>query len=289
MTDDSLNPEAEMASATFDGETTSDERALIDASPQALAALASFASIRTQLNAITVPAGVREAALSAALAVFDGAHPVALGAPMATVVSLDKRRLRQQRWLSGAAAAAIIAVVAIGVVQTSGSDSKSSSKNLSVGAESSQTKLPAAADIGAATAGSTAGSTATADSSNAGAGPQINAVTGPAVVTPWALAPNFATTAELAAFAMSPSFDRAPGSSQPGPSGSDTSNDTARSAATTAYSAQFNTPCLAGVTSAFAAVVFQGQQVLAIRDDVAKTLRVINPMTCAVVTTLNLP
>ena len=285
MTDDSLTPEAEMASATFDGETTSDERALIDASPQALAALASFASIRTQLNAITVPAGVREAALSAALAVFDGAHPVALGAPLATVVSLDKRRLRQQRWLSGAAAAAIIAVVAIGVVQTSGSDSKSSSKNLSVGAESSQTKLPAAADIGAATAGSTA----TADSSNAGAGPQINAVTGPAVVTPWALAPNFATTAELAAFAVSPSFDRAPGSSQPGPSGSDTSNDTARSAATTAYSAQFNTPCLAGVTSAFAAVVFQGQQVLAIRDDVAKTLRVINPMTCAVVTTLNLP
>ena len=285
MTDDSLNPEAEMASATFDGETTSDERALIDASPQALAALASFASIRTQLNAITVPAGVREAALSAALEVFDEAHPVALGAPLATVVSLDKRRLRQQRWLSGAAAAAIIAVVAIGVVQTSGSDSKSSSKNLSVGAESSQTKLPAAADIGAATAGSTA----TADSSNAGAGPQINAVTGPAVVTPWALAPNFATTAELAAFAMSPSFDRAPGSSQPGPSGSDTSNDTARSAATTAYSAQFNTPCLAGVTSAFAAVVFQGQQVLAIRDDVAKTLRVINPMTCAVVTTLNLP
>ena len=285
MTDDSLNPEAEMASATFDGETTSDERALIDASPQALAALASFASIRTQLNAITVPVGVREAALSAALAVFDGAHPVALGAPLATVVSLDKRRLRQQRWLSGAAAAAIIAVVAIGVVQTSGSDSKSSSKNLSVGAESSQTKLPAAADIGAATAGSTA----TADSSNAGAGPQINAVTGPAVVTPWALAPNFATTAELAAFAVSPSFDRAPGSSQPGPSGSDTSNDTARSAATSAYSAQFNTPCLAGVTSAFAAVVFQGQQVLAIRDDVAKTLRVINPMTCAVVTTLNLP
>jgi hypothetical protein len=285
MTDDSLTPEAEMASATFDGETTPVERARVDASPEAASALAAFASIRAQLNDVAVPAGAREAALVAALGVFDETHPNASSALLANVVSLDKRRLRQQRWLTGAAAAAVIAVVAVGIISTSGSDSKSSTQNLSAGAESSQTKLPAAADIGAATADSAAA----ADSSGAGAGPQINAVTGPAVVTPWALAPNLATTAELAAFAASPSFGSAPAPSQPIPAGSDTSNDTAKSAATIAYAAQFNTPCLAGVTTAFAAVVFQGQQVLAIRDDVAKTLRVINPTTCAVVTTVNLP
>lgn len=286
MSDETPTTLRELASAAFDGEITPDERARVETSTELSAEVASYAMIRDQIGAVGVPTPSRERALATALAVFDE-----LLGHVPAVVSLNARRQRQQRWLAGAAAAVALAVVVGGVVNSSGEDKKSGSQSFDTAARSAA--IPANVEL--ATTGTqvaSAGSTPTADASAASGG-GINAVSGPAVVTPWALAPNFATAKELANYAVGPTFGQtsqvlAPASPiTPGTSATPAPS-TARSATASDTAQKFITTCLNGITSAFAAVVYQGQQVLAIRDDQAKVLRVIDPRTCAVVLTVSL-
>ena len=297
MTDDALTPAAELASAAFDGEITSHERAQVEASAELSAQVASFVQIRAQISDVAVPQSARDNAVAAALAVFDELNALAsdeqalagagqtgsTGSPK--VVSLHERRQRQLRWLTGAAAAAIVVVVAAGVINP-GSDSKSSStQSLDAAVQSSQSKSANASEIGAPTAGATADSSVGPDAATSAT---IGVVAGPAVVTPWALAPSFATSAEMAAYAIDPAFGQpSTASNQPPTTALSTALSAAPSAADRAT--EYNTSCLANVAGPFAAVVFQGQQVLAIRDDKAKSVSVVNPVTCAVVTTIALP
>jgi LysM repeat protein len=282
MTDESLTPAAELASAAFDNEVTSAERAQVQASAAMSAQVVAFSSLRNTLADVRVPTTARETALAAALATFDER------AESAKVISLHHRRQRQYRWLTGAAAATVVLVFAVGALNTS-SDDKQSSQPLDVSAQDSpnsqgsQTKAATSAEAGAP-----------AEVSNAGAPPpaangDISAINGPAVATPWAFAPAIDTTQELIAYAADPTFGVQPTAAvqsstvattaTSGTARNDTGNDTAK---------QFNTTCLADVTSPFAPVVFQGQQVLVIRDDQSHSLRVIDPRTCRVVATIDL-
>jgi hypothetical protein len=284
MTDE-LTPSDELASAAFDREVASDVHARVAGDAALSAEVESFAQIRAQLIDVRVPASSREDAIAAALAVFDEARGLPVAPVAANVFSLGDRRKRQQRWLMGAAAAAITAIVVAGVVNSSTTDYKSSSQSLGTGAQDSQSGGAAPAKVAAATAASAGGVTAgTAADVGTAAGGQINAIPGPAVVTPWALAPSFTTANELAAFAGDPSFGQITAASTAAPADSTTTKTA------TAYdtSTVYNTTCLNGVTTPFAAVVFQGQQVLAIRDATGTSLRVIDPRTCNTVITIGL-
>lgn len=122
--------EALAASAVVDGTETADERALVDASPQLEAWIESYHHILAELDDVPVPTAARASALAAALAVFDELHAVdtpaaaaapaaadAVATPTAAVVSLaDRARRRWNPRIVLGAAAAVVAVLAIGGV-----------------------------------------------------------------------------------------------------------------------------------------------------------------------------
>ncbi len=282
MTDDSLTPEAELASAAFDGHVSLQERARFEASADASAQFARFTQLRTELVAVHVPAEGRESAISAALVAFDEMQDPSSNnssAP-APVISLDERRRRRQyRWLTGAAAAVAVLVVGAAVLNSGGDDNKSSS-NFDVAAQNSQNQKsqPVGGPIpqGAPTSGTTAIATP-------GSTPMAGGINSPAVVTAWALAPSFATAAELASYAADPSFGQSTAASV------ESGVTTVGGSGATGDKALYNTNCLSDVNTPFAAVVFQGQQVLAIRDATPGQLTVIDPTTCRIVTTIALP
>lgn len=288
MTDDSMTPEAELASAAFDGEVTPLERARLVASANGSQQLATFARLRTELVAVHVPPDARTTGVAAALAVFDELQESAAdtGAPPAQVISLDERRRRQYRWLTGAAAAVAVLVVGTAVLNSGGEDKKTSGSLDAATAQNSQsqksrTPTQPVPQAGAPTSGTTALATA-GSAPIAASTPIAGGINSPAVVTAWALAPSFTTAAEIASYAANPGFGQpAAGSVESGVS------TVAGSAADDR--AAYNTNCLANVTTPFAAVVFQGQQVLVVRDTTSKQLNVIDPVTCRIVTTIALP
>lgn len=305
MTDDARTPLSELASAAFDNEISAVERAQVEASATLAGEVASYAMLRARLADVQVPAQARDHAVAAALAVFDEAaahasEPSAAAAAgtlantladtSSKVVWLKARRQRQQRWLTAAAAAAVVVVVAAGVINASGSDNKSASKSLGTSAQDSQVNGAAPTKIAATASDSAAGSANTSVGAPTAGGAEITSVNGPAVVSPWALAPNFGTAQEIAAYALESSFGQQTRvSASPSAAVPDTSASASTKSQTAAdRSTEFNTTCLTGVTSPIAAIVFQGRQVLAIRDDNAKVVRVIDPSTCAVLITVSL-
>ncbi len=286
MTDDSLTNEAELASAAFDGEVSPMERVRIEATPQGRQLFEAYSQLRSELVDIEIPPTAREAAVAAALSAFDdlqspaGDDTVAL----APVISLSDRRRRQYRWLSGAAAAVAVLVVGAAVIN-SGGDDKKSSGSFDAAAQNSQTQKSQTATAPIPQAGApTGGPTAVA---TAGSTPMAGGINSPAVVTAWALAPSFTTAAELASYASNPGFGRR--ADPLGTTAVSTAAATAGTMSATDERTQYNTNCLAAVTTPFAAVVFQGQQVLAIRDPGSRQLSVIDPATCRTVTTIALP
>ncbi|CAB4889051.1 unannotated protein [freshwater metagenome] len=224
---------------------------------------AELEALRDALRLVEVPVVAREAAITTALATFDempDVSPAQTAPSLGTVVSMIDRRRRHYHWLAGAtatAAAAVVVLVIGAAVLNNGSNDNMSSGSVDAVAKD----VPARSAAGTEAAMATANSTPTADASGVAGG-----INGPAAVTPWATAPNLTTNGELIAYAADPSF------------GSGASTDPAN----------YNTSCLTGTTGLFAAVIYQGQQVIAVRDDVAAMVRIIDPQSCRVITTVSL-
>ena len=229
-----------LASAALDNEVTADERAQVDASESLTAEVATYRALRRDLAEVDVPSDVREAGIAAALAVFDAmmldvnlidanlidAHPTD-EETRSNVVSMQARRRRQFRWLGGVAAAAIVAVLGIVVVNANSSNGK----NLSSTAEPAPRVASASPnETSSDQSGKQPDATSAADSANGGAQSNPAAIpgngtaeaggavvataaiapsAGPAAsagvgIDPWADAPSFDGAVALAAFALAP-------------------------------------------------------------------------------------
>ena len=274
MTDHSFTPDTELASAAFDGEITSAERAQVDGSIELRAVIDSYSAIREQLATVTVQTPAREGALSAALAVFDELGATADNAGV--VVPLHQRQQRfkrQQRWLAGAAAAVIVGVVAV-----AGTTGHSSNNNISA----------------ASNAASAAQSSSKVQAADSSALPSaISSIDKAAVVTVWATAANLATDHDLVAYMTDPNNVAAP--SQPPPASASAGVTAGQTAPPTPAAppalgvADINADCLRAVNAPYAAVIFKGAHGIAVRDDQTKSVRVLEPRTCAVLATIPLP
>ena len=265
MTDD-LDPTRLLASAALDNEVTPDERAQVDASPSLTAEMATYATLRDHLGDVDVPAAARESAIDAALAVFDALQagadtatdaataaataaalaPPPAPPPNANVVSLHARRQRQYRWVGGIAAAAIVAVVGIAVVNgPGGGDDKKSSATLPVlrteandsTAKAAATTVPSLVSAAQAPAPAVETGTIAASAADGAGGAQPSATTAAAAETteayatetiggatetteasdsaadtfdPWVGARAFNTTPDVKAYALSPDSPVAP-------------------------------------------------------------------------------
>ncbi|HVE18043.1 MAG TPA: hypothetical protein VNB52_03115 [Ilumatobacteraceae bacterium] len=163
MNDEELPINDELASAYLDDELDATERAAAEADPEVMAAVESFARVRSALSEIEPVAGTaKNAALAEALAEFDTRRTAgAANAPVATVTSLQSRR-RVYRALTGVAAA--VAILAIGVAAINGgrgSDDKTSSA-VRVESAPSGTIAPAEAPSGKVAAADTGAAAGTA-------------------------------------------------------------------------------------------------------------------------------
>ena len=124
MSNEDLPQSVESASAYLDGELDADQRAEAAADPEVMAAVESFARVRAALSDVQpVVASTKTAALAAALAEFDALRATPSPATMtaaapATVVSLQSRRVRAYRVLTGVAAAVVVGVVAIAALNS---------------------------------------------------------------------------------------------------------------------------------------------------------------------------
>jgi negative regulator of sigma E activity len=139
MNNDEAPDRAEQASAYLDGELDTVERAAASADPDTMALVDSFTRVRDGLGSIEpVSEDIRFAAIAAALAEYDALRSVHVTAPataMAAVTMLRPRWLRAYRVLGAVAAAAVIAVIGIAALNSSGSDSKSMSAATSPAAQ----------------------------------------------------------------------------------------------------------------------------------------------------------
>ena len=122
-----------VASLAVDGQATAEEQAQVEASPELLALVQSFRTMRASLQAVPVPSdAAREAAVAAALAAMEPAAlvaPAPMAPPPPNVVSLERRR----RWNQVLVAAAAVAVVGLAGVALAGMFSGSSEDSASTG------------------------------------------------------------------------------------------------------------------------------------------------------------
>lgn len=134
MSDETLSPDPEhdgelLAAAYLDGHATPEERARVEASPQLMALVATFARLRDGLTDVPpAPVGPRERGVAAALAEFDRlqAAPTAPVAPTAPNVV----PMRSRRWgkvLTVAAGLALVGVVGVAALGSLGSSDQDSS------------------------------------------------------------------------------------------------------------------------------------------------------------------
>jgi len=132
---DELNPQHELASAYLDGVASPDERVLVEASPELMALVASFTSVRALLADVPpVAVATREGALVAAFAEFDE-PALTPAAADAAIIPLSATRRWARPVLS--VAAAVLLVGAIGVAAKGGlsGDDKSSSASMETSAK----------------------------------------------------------------------------------------------------------------------------------------------------------
>jgi hypothetical protein len=185
---DELLPEAELAGDLLDGDVDGQLRAAGSPADASVTALAEqFRAVRRALSDVPAASPAqREAAIAAALAVFD--QPAAAAAAPTTVVPRARRNAR--RWYQVATIAA--AVAAIGVIGTVAIDRMGGSDFDSAGtadttskegfnADRSQADLPeGGSDDGVMAAESTVAAAQTASPDSAPAPPTIDSIGGPA-------------------------------------------------------------------------------------------------------------
>ena len=111
-----------LASAYLDGALTDEERAQAEADPEVMAAVEHLGEVRRALSAVDPPDRARrDAAINAALEVFDSESRVAAPPPVTSIAAR-----RSTRWLMPAAAAAVVVVLAGGLLATRGGNDDSS-------------------------------------------------------------------------------------------------------------------------------------------------------------------
>lgn len=212
MSDETLSPDPEhdgalLAAAYLDGHATPEERALVEASPQLMATVATFRRIRDGLADVPpAPAGPRERGIAAALAEFDRTAQVAAAAaaPVAPTTS-NVVMMRSRRWSKVLAAAAGLAIVGVVGVAALGSFGSSDSDMSSSGADPAEarTAVDAAGDqplssqeAMVSTAGGESGGGATETTAAGGVEPNSVATIG-AINEPGSPVPQLEQTSDL--------------------------------------------------------------------------------------------
>lgn len=254
MNDDTLDPRHELASAYLDGEATADERARVEASSELQDLADGFRQVRAALADVE-PAGVdvQERAMAAALAEFDRLHgpAAATPAPAGTVVRIGGWRTWQWRIVTGAAAAAVVALVGMVVLSGGPSDNDAST---------SEKSDDAARTLDAPiTPMSAAPEAAGADLPR----PTIGGIFGPADAVLV-----ISTPAELLAYA-STERDVPPGVA-------DTTSDS------TPEVARLDLPCVTDGTVALGEVVYVDTPAVVVRDTATGAVRALDTTSCAV-------
>lgn len=293
-------PDAELASAALDNEVANDEQVRVQADPQFVAEMAVYRRLRTEIAYVPVQSAVRDASLSAAMAVFDQMHspPVSHSATTASLTDFRLRRQRHYKWLGAVAAVGVFALAGVAILNQRGQDFKASTASESqlspsakvVGGSgpvpsiesSSNTMLATSAEPSLAASPSTDAAAAAAADAIATAAPQASAglqeIGGPAEVSAWALAPSLNSEQELIAYVTGANF-KATATSVVAADGS-ASPDTAARAAQTS-------PCIDPQLGAVP-VRYLGRDVFAVVDSQTHQVRLIEPTSCAV-TVIALP
>ena len=204
MNNEDLPINDELASAYLDDELDPAERATAAADPEVMATVESFARVRSALGEVGPVAGsAKNAALSAALAEFDGLHIAgAATAPMATVTSLQSRR-RVYRALTSVAAAVAILAIGVAVINGGRSDDAKTSSVGQLDSAAAGTIASSAAETPAlkvaTDAGAPAGTAAPSAADTVAAATASNAIAGATTSAP----PQIDTQAALVAYAAS--------------------------------------------------------------------------------------
>jgi hypothetical protein len=165
MNDDELPIHAEVASAYLDDELDETERATAAADPHVMTLVDSFTRLRDGLGRVEpVVESTRTAAMAAALAEFDAARampPAAVHAPApGRITSLWSRR-RVYRVVTSFAAAAVVVVIGIAALNSTGSDQKTSSlASVAPASADAAAGLPSSKSADTTAAAATAGTAA---------------------------------------------------------------------------------------------------------------------------------
>lgn len=270
MNDDDMPINAELASAYLDGELDATERAAAAAAADVMAAVDSFARVRAALGEVEpVVESTRTAAIAAALAEFDAIHATAAAAAMpaaatARVISLQSRRMRTYRALTGVAAALVIGVIAVAALKSSGDSDVSTAAN-------ERTAAPAATESPAESA-----VTKAFDTDDAGLAPapggvfaESAAAEPPAVDGARDLA-EYASSLELAARTAAPAV------------GAPTTDALVLAADTSAGGAGAQPPCITSDQVVLGAIIFQGTLAYAVRNTTNDSIQAIDADNCRV-------
>ncbi len=295
MNDDELPMRAETASAYLDGELAAAERIAAASDADTMALVDSFAQVRAALADVApVDDDTRSSAIAAALAEFDGQRSTApIAAAVATVTPLQQRRMRSYRLVTGVAAALVIGVVAVAVINSTGDDSKSSSANEAVvplGAEtadSAQTPALKVSDTEAAAGATEAAATPAAATPTAGGSSSgSSATTVPEVDNP----------AELAQYATDLSGETSTTTASPAATEHPTTAVAASSTATPqvapspASATAYQPPaCVPSYDTVLGPISVKGTAAFAVRDTSAGMLRAIDAVDCQVLFSVAAP
>jgi hypothetical protein len=232
MSDETLSPDpehdgAQLAAAYLDGHATPEERARVEASPQLMAIVASFARVRDSLADVpSAPVGPRERGIAAALAEFDRlqAAPAAAAAPVAPAAP-NVVPMRSRRWgkvLTVAAGLALVGVVGVAALGSMGGSDQDSSSVAVEGADA-RTAVDAAGDapapppetqkalIGVTGGGTVGGSEGGSESTVAGQSDTTTVATIGSIDGPGSAVPQLEQTSDLRTLpepktAVAPSF-----------------------------------------------------------------------------------
>jgi trimeric autotransporter adhesin len=277
MSNEELPQSAELASAYLDGELDAPERVAAAADPEVMAAVDSFTRVRAALSQTDpLVTATKDAAIAAALAEFDALRSTtpAAAAPAATaiVTSLQSRRARTYRVLTGVAAAAIIGVVAIAALNSSGSGDDALSSAAATAAPTELPELKSAADTASAPAATGAAASDAAGSAEA------TADTLPVIDTPEALT-QYAARVEIAATTAAAPAEPFPSSTTVAAAGTAPVADNGSSAVSCPTSDQF----------VLGAIFYQGTPALVVRDSATGALRAIDDTNCRVLVEVPAP
>jgi negative regulator of sigma E activity len=268
MNDDDLPINAELASAYLDGELDATERAAAAGDPEVMAIVDSFTRVRAALGeAEPVVESSRTAAIAAALAEFDSIHATVSPSPMpaattARIISMQSRRMRTYRVLTGVAAALVVGVVAVAALNSTDTSDQASTA-IERSAAPAATEAPAEAAVPKA-----------ADSDDTGLVPaagdvfsETTASEVPAIDNSQELT-EYASGLELAASTAAP----ADAATTDAPVGA--------AADAAAGSADAPPACIRPDQVVLGAIVFQGDSAFAVRDDTTGALQAIDAVNC---------